>query len=76
MIITICLLILIYSVLGKPVGNLIKKLKDVDWNGIAADAWDKIVIYSKKIGRSATRWALKFYYVMQDGDIALFKFNV
>lgn len=73
MIITICLLILIYSVLGKPVGILIKKLKDVDWNGIAADAWDKIVIYSKKTGRSATRWALKFYYVMQDGDLSTFE---
>lgn len=73
MIITICLLILIYSILGKPIENLLKKLKDVDWKRIATDAWDKIVIYSKKAGRSATRWALKFYYVLQNGDLSSFE---
>lgn len=73
MFITICLLILIYSILGKPVESLVKKLKGVDWKRHACDAWDKIVIYSKKAGRSATRWALKFYYVMQDGDISTFE---
>lgn len=69
MITTLCLLILIYSILKRPVGWLVKKLEGVDWKGLARDAWDKIVTYSKKAGRAGTRVVLKFYYAMQDGDL-------
>ncbi len=72
MIITICLLILIYSILKCPVGGLVRKLEGVDWKNLVSDAWDKIVLYSKRIGRSATRSALTFYYVLQDGDLSTF----
>ncbi len=70
MITTLCLLILIYSILKRPVGWLIKKLEGVDWKGLAQDAWDKIVLYSKKAGRASTRVVLKFYYAMQDGELS------
>ena len=71
MITTICLLILIYSILKRPVGWLVKKLEDVDWKGLAQDAWNKIVTYYKKAGRATTRVALKFYYVMTEGDLSV-----
>ena len=73
MIITICLLILIYSILKRPVGGLLEKLGDVDWKSLSLDAWDKIVTYSKKLGRATTRELLKFYYVMSEGDLSPFE---
>ena len=73
MIITICMLILVYVILGEPVGWLVDKLKSVDWNTLALDAWDKIVTYSKKPGRATTRELLKFYYVMSEGNLSTFE---
>ena len=73
MIITICMLILVYVILGEPVGWLVDKLKSVDWNTLALDAWDKIVTYSKKHGRATTRELLKFYYVMSEGNLSTFE---
>ena len=70
MIITICLLILVYTILGKPVGNLVKKLKGVDWKKLTIDAWNKIVLYSKKAGRAGSRIVLKFYYALKDGNLS------
>lgn len=70
MIITICLLILIYAIIGRPVGWLVKKLDNVDWEKLAQDAWSKIVTFSKRTGRSATRGALKFYYAMMEGELS------
>lgn len=69
MITTICLLILIYSILKRPIGWLINLLEGVDWKGLASEAWDKIVIYSKKAGRAGTREVLKFYYAMVEGNL-------
>ncbi len=69
MLTTICLLILIYSILKRPVGWLVNMLESVDWNSLAQDAWIKIVTYSKKAGRTSTRVVLKFYYVMKEGDL-------
>ena len=73
MIITICLLILIYSILKRPAGRLVEKLEGVDWKAIAQDAWAKIVTYSKKLGRATTREVLKFYYVMTEGNLSTFE---
>ena len=70
MIITICLLILVCSILKRPAGGLVEKLGDVDWKTLAQDAWDKIVTYSRKLGRATTRELLKFYYVMSEGDLS------
>lgn len=73
MIITICMLILVYVILGEPVGWLVDKLKSVDWKTLTQDAWDKIVTYSKKLGRATTRELLKFYYVMSEGNLSTFE---
>ena len=70
MIITICLLILVYAIIGRPVGWLVEKLKNLDWKKLAQDAWDKIVSFSKRAGRSATRIALKFYYAMTESELS------
>ena len=69
MIITICLLILVYSILKKPIGSLVIKLKGVDWKKLASDAWDRIVSAYKKIGRTASRYALLFYYTLSEGTL-------
>lgn len=67
---TICLLILIYSMLKKPVASLVAKIKDADWTRPAKNAWNKIVEYSKRAGREATRIVLRFYYALTDGDLS------
>ena len=67
--ITICLLILIGAMLKKPVGKLGNKLKNVDWKGLAHGIRNKILAYSRKVGRAGSRVVLTFYYAMQDGDL-------
>ena len=69
MLLTVCILILIYSILQKPVGGLVSKLKGVNWKKITSDAWDKIVSAYKRIGRSASRYALLFYYTLAEGNL-------
>ncbi len=70
MIITICLLILVYSILKRPIGSLLGKLKGVDWKKLSSDAWDRIVAVYKKIGRSSSRNALLFYYTLSEGGLS------
>lgn len=69
MIITICVMILAYSILKKPIGGLVTKLKGVDWKKLASDSWDKIVAVYKKIGRSSSHYALLFYYTLSEGAL-------
>lgn len=70
MILTICLTILVYSILKRPVDWLVIRLYNVEWKKLANDAWNKIVIYSKKAGRSATRIVLRFYYALEEGGMS------
>lgn len=70
MIITILLTILVYCILERPVGWLVRQLEKVDWKKLAANAWDKIVMYSRKAGRSASRVVLRFYYALEDGGMS------
>ena len=67
---TICLLILIYSMLKKPVASLVAKIKDADWKRPVKNAWNKIADYSRRAGREATRIVLRFYYALTDGDLS------
>jgi len=67
--ITICLLILIFSILKRPVGKLTAMIRDVDWKQLAHGVWSKIIAYSKRVGRAGSRIVLKFYYTMQEGDL-------
>jgi len=70
MIMIISLLILTSLILGRPVDRLAAKLDGTDWTRLALDAWDKIVLYSKRIGRDATRPVLTFFYTMQDESLS------
>ena len=65
---TICLLILIGYYLKKPVGELMEKLKGVDWKEKFSALWHNIEPYAKKAGRVATKPVLQFYYVVTDSE--------
>jgi uncharacterized membrane protein YkvA (DUF1232 family) len=68
--ITICLLLLLYSMLKKPVDSLVAKVKDAQWERPIRTAWSKILEFSKKGGREATRIVLRFYYALTDGNLS------
>lgn len=68
MFITICILILAYSILGKPVGGLIKRLGDVNWKEKANTAFEWIRKVAKKVGRKMTETLLVFWYVMDSEE--------
>jgi len=68
---TICLLILAYSILGKPVGKLIKRLKEADWKSVASTSWKLIRSFGSRAGRAACRPLLYFYYVMSDENTSV-----
>lgn len=67
---TVCLLLLLYSMLKKPVDSLVEKVKDAKWDRPARTVWGKIVEFSKKGGREATRIVLRFYYALTEGDLS------
>lgn len=66
MIITICLFILVYTILGKDVKTLVEKLKNVEWKGYCEKAWSAIKEYAKKGGRLACEPLLKLWFVLDD----------
>lgn len=66
MIITICLLILIYSITGKSIKPLLEKLKNIDWKGHCDKAFEAIKEHAKKAGRFACEPLLKLWYVLED----------
>ena len=65
---TICILILIGLYFRKPIGDLVEKLKSVDWAQKFASLWQYILPYAKKAGRVATKPILQFYYVVTDSE--------
>lgn len=65
---TICILILIGLYFRKPIGDLVEKLKSVDWAQKFAALWQYILPYAKKAGRVATKPILQFYYVVTDSE--------
>ena len=68
MIITLCILLLAYHLIGKPVGRLLDRLRNVNWKTQFALLWDKLKTYALQAGRVATKPILTFYYVMQDSE--------
>ena len=68
MIITICILVLVYKIIGKPVGRLLDRLRNVDWKTQFALLWDKLKTYALQAGRVATKPILTFYYVMHQTE--------
>lgn len=65
---TICILILIGLYFRKPIGDLVEKLKSVDWAQKFASLWQYILPYAKKAGRVATKPILLFYFVVTDSE--------
>ena len=68
MIITFCILLLAYHLIGKPVGRLLERLRNVDWKTQFSQLWDKLKTYALKAGRVATKPILTFYYVMHQTE--------
>lgn len=68
MIITLCILLLAYHLIGKPVGRLLDRLRNVDWKNQFALLWDKLKTYALQAGRVATKPILTFYYVMHQTE--------
>ena len=68
MIITLCILLLAYHLIGKPVGRLLDRLRNVNWKNQLNLLWDKLKTYALRAGRVATKPILTFYYVMQDSE--------
>ena len=66
--ITTCILILAYMVMGKDVKPLLERVKNVNWRGKINVLMDKLRPWELKAGRVATRPLLQFYYVMDDDD--------
>ena len=64
MLFTITLLILAYTLAGKSVENLVRRIKNVNWKEKAESAWTAIKKFGLKAGRSTCKPLLTFYYVM------------
>ena len=68
MIITLCILVLVYLMMGKPVDGLLEQLKTTDWKSKFTQLWDKLKTYAHRAGRVATKPILTFYHVMRDSE--------
>ena len=66
MLITISILILVYTIIGKDISGLLERVKKIDWYGKINAVMDKLRPWALKAGRMATRPLLQFYYVMDD----------
>ena len=66
--ITTCILILVYTIIGKDIRPLLKQIKNIDWRGKINALMDKLRPWALKAGRVATRPLLQFYYVMADDN--------
>ena len=66
--ITTCILILAYLIMGKDISGLFEKVKNIDWRGKINALMNKLRPWALKAGRVATRPLLQFYYVMDDDN--------
>lgn len=68
---TICILILAALYFKRPIGSLIDRLKDVDWQEKFTALWQHVQPYAKKAGRTAAKPLLQFYYVVTDSETTI-----
>lgn len=52
--------------MGKNIDSLLEKVKDVDWKEKGHDLYEKLKPYAKKVGRTAAKPLLQFYFVLSD----------
>lgn len=64
MLITICILILAYSMSGKPVDKLFGRVKRVDWKRLGNSLWEKLKSFCIRAGRTAAKPLLTLYYLL------------
>lgn len=62
----ICITILAYLIMGKNIDPLLEKVKDVDWKEKGNNLYEKLKPYAKKVGRTAAKPLLQFYFVLSD----------
>lgn len=53
-------------VMGKDIKPLLEKVKNIDWRGNIHSLKEKLHPWAIKVGRSAAKPLLQFYYVMED----------
>ena len=61
---TICILILFGLYFRKPIGELVEKLQDVEWQEKFSALWQHILPYAKKAGRATTKPLLQLFFVV------------
>lgn len=66
MLIILCILILAYKMAGKDVSRLLRKVKRFEWKTTIIRLKETLYPHALKVGRTATRPLLQFYYVMSD----------
>lgn len=66
MLIAICITILVYSIMGKDIHSLLEEVKGVDWKGKMSDVMESLKPYALRVGRTAARPLLQFWFVMGD----------
>lgn len=71
MLLTIALLILVYSLTGKSIDNLVSRIKNVNWREKADSVWTAIRNFGLKAGRTTYKPLLTFYYVMSCDDTSI-----
>ena len=67
---TICILLFVYTLLGKPTRHLVERLREVDWSEKFDKLLELIRTYAKKAGRVAVKPILTFYFAMQDESLS------
>lgn len=66
MLIFISLLILAHWIMGRDVSRDLERFNSLDWKKSLNDLWTRIRPYANKVGRTASRPILQFYYVLND----------
>ena len=69
--ITTCILILAYMIMGKDVKPLLEKVKNINWRNKINALMDKLRPWALKAGRVASRPLLQFYYVMDNDNTSI-----
>ena len=71
MITTILLLIVAYSILGKPIDNLVSRIKNINWREKADSVRTATRNFGLKAGRTTCKPLLTFYYVMSCDETSI-----
>ena len=71
MLIAICITILVYSIMGKDIRSLLEEVKGVDWRERMNDVMASLKPYALRVGRTAARPLLQFWFVMGDGSTSV-----